>query len=238
MAALAALALAATGCGERATAAFQLDAAKGEPARAAAMLLEGNPLDDEALFADPLSDLPPPSWLDGETVVRVNGVPLLPTSVSGFGVELSDFDMGTPVSFEVADDQEVLLITPPLRIDPPSIVGPTPGSARSASEELTVTFDRDVSSLVMTMVRDPRSDTFASPTKATRTTRTIEAAELQALRERAVAAGAPEGPDGFEVEVLAMGRASFREQATSGVFESFNAIVTVTVDRSVIVLTP
>lgn len=198
------LAVLAMGCGESAAVHFELTAARGGEARASAVIFAGDsPVREPVLDADPEADRPPPSWLDGDTVVRVNGVPLLREGETGFAATLSTFAFDTPVSFEVIDDGHVVLFTPPVQADSLEVLGPPASAARSASQDLTVTFDRDASGSVIVAVVEPTTGAVAFTGDATgvMTSRTIPASSLAALRSEALAAGVAEGPEGLPVEL-------------------------------------
>lgn len=228
------------GCGESATIHFQLTTSRGGEASASAVIVAGESAASEpVLDADPEADRTPPSWLDGDTVVRVNGIPLLRESETGFAATLSTFAFDAPVSFEVIDNGEVVLLTPPVQADSLEVLGPPAGAARSVAQDLTVTFDRDVSGSVMVAVVEPTTGAVAFDPGGAQSSRTIPASSLAALRDEALAAGVDEEPEGLLVELDVRYVIGTRGCLSEGVsVETCTLVMTAQIERRSIFLTP
>ncbi len=193
---------------------------------------------------DPSQGGPPPDWLDESAVVRMNGTPVPRVGDSRFAATLPGFVTGTPIELQLALGVEPVLVTWPVQIEPATVLGPPPASARSASEDLTVSFEQTVSSEIVVLVRDPLSAavavTFDAPGDGD-FARVVRAADLQALREQALVAGAPSGPEGFAVDLVTAGVVATRDACdVSGQFRVALclSIVQVILDSRPLVLTP
>lgn len=232
----------ASGCGERTGVSFQLLLSRDGTAQAAATIFRHDgPGNAPSSGADPETDLPPPDWLDDQALVRMSGIPMPRVSDAGFGATWSGFEPDVPISFEVLDGAEIVLTTAPLQLAPASVIGPPPGVERSASEDLTFTFDGPVPPEQHTFLLEPISGVvaFELTGRADASESVLPATALARFRDEAIAAGAPSGPEGFEARVISRGFLGTSEHAEgSHAIESCFVFVTLELDDRPLVILP
>lgn len=239
-----ALACSLAGCAGEAGAVTFLLTAPGDGTAQATATVVAIESEEPVIVTNPESGVPPPGWLGETALARVNGVPLPRVSDSGFAATFP-FAVGTPVELQIADGVDLLVVTRPVEIGAVEVLGPPPGAARSASEDLTVTLDQPASEDVMVLVREASSGVAAvsRPVSAggASADRVVPAADLASLREQALAAGAPLDAEGLAVEIATLG-ASARSGAcdvADGIdLSSCIAIVEILLDARPVTLIP